>query len=173
MISHLRIVPLELSEANVLVKELHRHHFPVVGHRFSIGVINANRNLVEAAIVGRPIARLAGYPRAVLEVTRLVTHGTPNARSMLYAAAAQAGKAMGYQRIQTYILTEEPGTSLKAAGWVNEGAAGGHPWHHYEGNPRRTDQPMGTKQRWSLTLNQGNDYERAQCGTAEPMRLLL
>ena len=41
MTSHLRIVPLELSEANALVKELHRHHFPVVGHRFSIGVINA------------------------------------------------------------------------------------------------------------------------------------
>ena len=26
MISHLRILPLELSEANALVKELHRHH---------------------------------------------------------------------------------------------------------------------------------------------------
>ena len=173
MISHLRIVPLELSEANALVKELHRHHFRVVGHRFSIGVIAANGVLTGAAIVGRPVARLAGSPRAVLEVTRLVTDATPNACSMLYAAAARAGKAMGYQRIQTYILDEEPGTSLKAAGWVNEGAAGGHAWHYYEGNPRRTDQPMGTKRRWSLTLNEGNDYKHPQCGAAEPMRLLL
>ena len=173
MISHLRIVPLDVSEANALVKELHQHHFPVVGHRFSVGVINADRNLAGAAIVGRPVARLTGSPRTVLEVTRLVTDGTPNACSILYAAAARAGKAMSYQRIQTYILGEEPGTSLKAAGWVNEGAAGGHPWHHYEAKPRRTDQPMVTKQRWSLTLNEGNDYQRAQCGATEPMRLLL
>ena len=35
---HLVIVPLELKGLNALVQQLHRHHKPVVGHRFSIGV---------------------------------------------------------------------------------------------------------------------------------------
>ncbi len=30
-------IPLTLAEANDLVARLHRHHDPVVGHRFSIG----------------------------------------------------------------------------------------------------------------------------------------
>ena len=32
----LRIVPTTLEEANVFVSEHHRHHQPVVGHKFSI-----------------------------------------------------------------------------------------------------------------------------------------
>lgn len=114
----LRVVPVELDEANALVTALHRHHQPAVGHRFSIGCVTADGTLVGAAIVGRPVARLAGTPRAVLEVVRLVTDGTPNACSMLYAAAARAGKALGFERIQTYVLASEPGTSLKASGWT-------------------------------------------------------
>ena len=86
----LRIVPLELAEANALVKQWHRQHQPVVGHRFSIGAIDSDGLLIGAAIVGRPVARLAGPPRQVLEVVRLVTDGTPNACSMLYAAAEPA-----------------------------------------------------------------------------------
>lgn len=33
----MRVVPLTLKQANKLVAELHRHHKPCVGHRFSIG----------------------------------------------------------------------------------------------------------------------------------------
>jgi hypothetical protein len=99
------------------------------------------------------VARLAGSPRAVLEVVRLVTDGTPNACSMLYAAAARAGKALGFERIQTYILDTETGTSLVASGWQYEGVAGGGQWKHTDGKPRRTDQPTGMKGRWAKTLN--------------------
>jgi len=137
----LRIVPLELKEANNLVALWHRHHKPTQGHRFSVGVMSEDGVVHGAAIVGRPVARLAGSPKAVLEVTRLVTDGTPNACSMLYAAAARAGKALGYERIQTYILDSETGTTLKAAGWLYEGIAGGGQWKHTDGKPRRTDQP--------------------------------
>lgn len=73
---------------------------------------------------------------------------------MLYAAAARAAKALGFERIQTYILDEEPGTSLKAAGWQYEGQAGGGQWKHTDGKPRRTDQPTSIKGRWALTLNE-------------------
>lgn len=150
----LTVIPLELKEANQLVANWHRHHQPAQGHRFSLGVIDQDGELHGACIVGRPVARLAGSPKEVLEVVRLVTDGTPNACSALYAAAARAGKAMGYLRIQTYILDSETGTSLKATGWTNEGPAGGGQWKHTDGKPRRTDQPTGLKTRWALQLNQ-------------------
>ena len=147
----LRVVPLELREANDLVAQWHRHHKPVQGHRFSIGVVDEQGVLHGAATVGRPVARMVDQKR-VLEVTRLVTDGTRNACSMLYAAAARAGQVMGYERIQTYILDTESGVSLRAAGWTYEGYAGGGQWKHTDGKPRRTDQPIEVKGRWSRTL---------------------
>lgn len=150
----LNVIPIELAEANCMVAALHRHHFPCQGHRFSLGVVDEDGVLHGACIVGRSVARLAGDPRKVLEVTRLVTDGTYNACSMLYSAAARAGKEMGYERIQTYILAdEESGTSLKASGWVCEGIAGGGQWKHTDGKKRRSDQPISKKMRWSKTLN--------------------
>lgn len=148
------VIPLELSEANRLVSLWHRHHQPSQGHRFSIGCVTESGRLVGAAIVGRPVARLAGHPRDVLEVVRLVTDGTKNACSCLYAAAARTGKELGYLSIQTYILEEEHGVTLRAAGWKCEGLAGGGQWKHTDGKPRRTDQPIGMKTRWRRTLNE-------------------
>ena len=56
-VSEISVVPLTLTQANDLVARLHRHHRPVVGHRFSIGV-QCDGELVGAAIVGRPVARM-------------------------------------------------------------------------------------------------------------------
>ena len=149
----MRVVPIELKTANALVAQWHRHHKPAQGHRFSLGVIDAEGNLRGCAIVGRPVARLAGSPDRVLEVVRVATDGTYNACSMLLSAAARTGKAMGYERIQTYTLPEEGGASLRATGWIDEGEAGGGQWKHTDGKPRRTDQPTSVKTRWSCALN--------------------
>lgn len=111
----LRLVPLTLGEANELVRRWHRHHKPVVGHRFSIGVADGDE-LHGAVIVGRPVARMLDY-HTTAEVTRCVTDGTPNACSMLYAAAWRAWRAMGGERLITYTLASESGGSLKASGW--------------------------------------------------------
>jgi len=155
----LHVRPIELRDANEFVGRLHRHHQPVQGHRFSISAWLGDK-CVGVAIIGRPVARLAGSPLEVLEVTRLCTDGTPHACSILYAAAARAGVAMGYKRIQTYILETEPGTSLKAAGWTCEGEAGGGQWNHtgdsgllWGGPNRRTDQPTCKKMRYAKALN--------------------
>jgi hypothetical protein len=146
----LLVVPVELAEANDFIAALHRHHQPVVGHRFSLGVVDDSDGILRGVcVVGRPVARLAGSPRDVAEVTRLATDGTYNACSILYAAAARACTAMGFMRIQTYTLPSEGGASLRAAGWKNEGAAGGGQWKHTDGKPRRTDQPTDVKTRWS------------------------
>ena len=56
--TRLHVVPLELSEANRLVAQWHRHHQPSQGHRFSLGVVDNDGGLHGAAIIGRPVARL-------------------------------------------------------------------------------------------------------------------
>ena len=122
----LDICPVSLAEANAFVAEHHRHHKPVVGHKFSIGCTDGEK-IVGVAIVGRPVARYLddGW---TLEVNRCCTDGTRNACSILYAAAWRAARAMGYHKLITYILDTEPGTSLKAAGWKCVGQAGGLRW---------------------------------------------
>lgn len=149
----LRVVPLELKELNALVGKLHRHHKPIKFHRFSIGCATENGNLVGGAAVGPPVARACNR-KEILEVSRLVTDGTPNACSLLYAAAARAGKALGYWKIQTYILNTEPGTSLLAAGWVMEATTQAKSWVTAKRPNRRTDQPTCPKQRWAKILNE-------------------
>lgn len=147
----MKIVPVELKEANQFILSLHRHHKPVQGHRFSIGVEKEGK-LVGVACIGRPVARLTNQ-KEVLEVTRLCTDGTRNACSALYSAAARIGKEMGYKKIQTFILDEEPGVSLKASGWEYDGWSQGGQWKHTDGKPRRTDQPICPKHRYAKKLN--------------------
>lgn len=150
----LRVVPVELETANAVVAAIHRHHVPAVGHRFSLGAVS-DGVLVGAAIVGRPVARMVDH-RRVVEVVRLATDGTHNACSILYAAAARAARAMGYERIQTYTLPSEGGASLRASGWECEGEAGGGSWVRPNSPTHancRTDQPMDVKYRWSKQLN--------------------
>ena len=143
----MRAVRVELREANAFVAQVHRHHKPVAGHRFSIGVEKDGR-LVGVVIVGRPVARKT-CQRTVAEVLRLATDGCRNACSFLYGQAARVAKEMGFDSIQTFILAEEPGTSLKAAGWQKVGLSKGGDWNSPSRGGRRTDQPMGAKVKWS------------------------
>lgn len=149
----LYVVPLTIKAANKYVADYHRHHKPVQGHKFSIGAIDETGVLRGVAIVGRPVARGSGSPFRVAEVTRLVTDGTENVCSFLYGAAARVTKQMGYEKIQTYILESELGTSLKASNWQFEALTQGRQWKYSGGKERRTDQPTENKQRWALMLN--------------------
>mgnify|MGYP006280818951 CR=1 FL=1 len=140
-------MPITLKAANKYVAERHRHHKPSIGHKFSIGLMK-NNILVGVAICGRPVAR-GSDNGLTLEVSRLCTDGTENACSKLYGACARIAKEMGYTKIQTYILDEELGTSLRASGWKIEATTSGGQWTHTDGKPRRTDQPISPKQRWA------------------------
>jgi hypothetical protein len=126
MSGRLGLITVDFASANAFVAEHHRHHAPVVGHKFSIGAALDDR-IVGVAIVGRPVAR-GRDDGLTLEVTRLATDGTRNACSFLYGAAARAAFALGYKRIGTYILASEPGTSLSAAGWRQIGEVKGRSW---------------------------------------------
>lgn len=124
---NLRIVPISLDEANAFVEAFHRHHKPVIGHKFSIGVASGDV-VAGVAIVGRPVAR-GNDDGLTLEVNRCCTDGTRNTCSMLYGAAWRAAKAMGYRRLITYTLPAEGGASLRAAGWTLIGQRGGGNWN--------------------------------------------
>lgn len=153
------IRPTTLKEANAYVEELHRHHGRVVGHKWSLAAYK-NGRLCGVAIVGRPTGRYLDNGKT-LEVTRLCTDGTRNACSALYAACARRARAEGYEKIITFTLQSEPGTSLKAAGWMLEAAKAGKPrWNaqRYAGRAEqltllpKKEPPAEYKQRWAKTL---------------------
>ena len=162
----LSIKPISLKKANEYVMNNHRHHDKVQGHKFSLSVWDGDR-LCGVAIVGHPQSRMIDNDN-ILEVLRLCTDGTHNACSILYARCARVGKAMGYQKIITYILESESGTSLKASGWINEGEAGRLNWMQYASERtkqrnayqqmelfERKKPPDEMKQRWARELRQG------------------
>lgn len=151
--------PISLAEANAFVIQYHRHHDRAIGHKWSLGAF-LDGELCGVAIVSRPTGRRLDDGRT-LEVTRLCTDGTRNACSFLYGAAARRAKREGYERIITFILQSEPGTSLRAAGWTLEAEKAGKPqWNRqrYEGRPEqmtlfpRKEPPREYKQRWGRQL---------------------
>ena len=141
----LSIVPVSLADANEFVGRHHRHHQPVVGHKFSVAAAIGDK-IVGVCIISRPVARFRddGW---TLEVTRMCTDGTKNACSMLYGAARRAAFALGYRRIGTYTLETEPGTSLVAAGWKLVAKRKYRTWDRPE-RPRVDKAPKGQKLLW-------------------------
>ena len=123
----LRLKPLSLKAAGAYIRDHHRHHKPPRFHKFSIGLL-VDGELVGVCVVDRPTAR-AFDDGFSAEVSRMATDGTKNACSMLYGAAWRAAKGMGYDRIYTYTLQSEPGVSLRAAGWREDGTVRGRSWN--------------------------------------------
>ena len=151
---NLELRPISLAEANSFVDKYHRHHSKTWGCKFALACYESDQ-LVGVAICGRPVARKMDNG-LTLEVTRLCTDGTRNACSFLYGASARVAKAMGYKRIQTYILESENGASLKASGWECDGGGyGGMKWDRWNEQISLLPQkkpPEELKQRWSKQL---------------------
>lgn len=146
----IKLVHVELAQANRFIAAVHRHHKPVAGHRFSLGAV-IDGKLVGVAICGRPVARQTDH-LITIEVLRLATDGPQNACSFLYGASARAAASLGYRVIQTFILNNEPGTSLNASGWINQGLSKGGDWNRPSRLGRRMDQPMESKIKFVRTL---------------------
>lgn len=149
MSERLSAVPIDLDEANQFVRLHHRHHRPVVGHKFSIGASFAEK-IVGVVIVGRPVSRRRD-DGMTLEVTRLCTDGTRNACSFLYGAAARACFALGYRRIGTYILASENGASIKSAGWRFIAGTAGKSWSQ-PSRPRVDTHPLEPRLLFEVTV---------------------
>jgi len=143
----IQAVRVELKEANAFIDVTHRHHKPVRGHRFSIGA-ECGGKLVGIATIGRPVAPKTDK-KHIAEVTRLASNGSKNVCSFLYGKAARIARELAFKKIQTFVLLSEPGTSLKAAGWVCEGKTGDGDWTN---RPGRSSDNAGPKYKWSKSL---------------------
>lgn len=135
--------------AFAFVAEHHRHHKPPQGAIVCIGAFKGDQ-MVGVAVVGRPIARMSADGRTA-ELTRVcVLEGHPNCASWLLTRAKRLSQAMGFERFLTYTLPSEGGASLRAAGFVNEGLAGGGSWSR-PSRGRQDKHPTQQKIRWSAS----------------------
>jgi len=144
----LEITPITIQDAKIFVDKHHRHHKSPVGALFAIAV-SFNNEIVGVVMIGRPVSRHLdnGY---IVEINRLaVLDGYKNACSMLYSAAWRAARSMGYKKAITYILKEESGTSVKAAGWKCIGEAGGGSWNS-KNRPRIDKHPTQIKFKFEI-----------------------
>ena len=119
---------LTQRQAKAFVTEHHRHHTAPRGDIYRVGLEDNDGQLIGVVMVGRPLARGFDYHK-VCEVLRLcVLPGKKNACTFLLARAARIAREMGFEKIITYILDEENGSSLKAAGWLIDGSVKGRSW---------------------------------------------
>ena len=141
--------PISLKQANEFVSNHHRHNKSVVGHKFSIGLFDDENKLVGVAICGRPVARMAD-DGLTLEVLRVCTDGTRNANSMLYSRVKKIAQVMGYQKVLTYTLTEESGSSLRAVGAQKSGIVKPQEWSREKRKRETQNIYKKEKIRWIL-----------------------
>ena len=153
----MKVVNLTLADANAFVTQHHRHNKKVQGHKFSIGAVSKNC-LVGVAIVGRPVARKLD-DGVTMEVTRLcVIDGSQKGTcSFLYRASWRIWSAMGGERLVTYTLQSESGSSLRGAGFKQ--IAVSPSWSEGKGWTTRSNrvwQPVHSegKLRWEVVVCQ-------------------
>lgn len=144
----MEIRPITLREASEYVNLYHRHHNATVGCKFAIGCFD-DEKMVGCAVCGRPVSRYFD-DGLTCEINRVCTDGTKNACSMLYGACCRIAKAMGYKSIITYTLLSEPGASLKASNFTDEGEAGGTHWTGKRDKGQAL--PSEMKRRWRKQL---------------------
>lgn len=146
----LRVVPCTVADAEAFVNRVHRHHIAAPSARYCVAVVDETGLVRGVAMIGRPVARLLddGW---TMEVNRVATDGCENACSALYGAARRITAALGYVKLITYTREDEPGASLRAAGWQNEGAIRARSWNMP--NRKREDKTEVVKrQRWAIEM---------------------
>ena len=147
--------PISFPVARSFVRRHHAHCNPPVTWRFGQSVFNGH-TMLGVIMVGNPVAA-ALNGRGMLEVNRLcIRRDLPralawNAASMLYGWGAREAERRGWMHIVTYTRADEDGTSLRAAGWVEESRVRGRGWHS---SRRRRSNTNGwiDKTRWGKAL---------------------
>lgn len=122
----LELRPITVRAACDQVSILHRHLPRVIGGLFG-STLWADEKLVAVGIASLPKAK-ASQDGFTMEVSRLATDGYRNACSRLYGALCRAAAAVGYRRALTFTRLDEPGTSLRAAGFRDDGLTREQSW---------------------------------------------
>lgn len=153
--SRLRIEPISRGDARAYVRVWHRTHgrkLPAADMaRFAVSA-DADEEIHGVALLGLPVSRMLAK-RGWLEITRVASDGTPNACSALLGACAREARWRGAPVVVTYTLEDEPGTSLRAAGFEDDGLTAGGAWDS-PSRPRaeRVDIEDVRKRRWIRRL---------------------
>jgi len=160
----MRLAPITVKAALTRVKEWHRHLPDLQGGLFAVAVEHDGA-VVGVGVAGNPARVWQG--QAKLVISRCATTGFDNACSMIYGALARAAKALGYTEVWTYTLPDEPGTSLRAAGFQDMGVTDGGEWTR----PSRVRSPAKRperKRRWmrriSASHTPSSQYDPAEQG---------
>lgn len=143
------LAPCTVSAALKLVHEWHRHLPDLQGGLFAVSVVDESGQCVGVGVAGNPSRVWQGSGRIV--ISRVATTGAENACSAIYGALCRAAKALGYKEAWTYTLPDEPGTSLRAAGFMDMGmtAGGEHSRPSRHRSPAKRPEP---KRRWLRKL---------------------
>lgn len=141
--------PITVKAAIRWVRETHRHLPDVQGGLFAVALHDGD-GLRGVAIAGNPARVWQGTGRIV--ISRVSTDGAENGCSMLYGAMCRAAKALGYREAWTYTLPEEPGTSLRAAGFIDMGLTGSGEWSRPSRSRKPAERPE-RKRRWMRPLS--------------------
>lgn len=145
-----QIAPCTVKAALKLVHAWHRHFPELQGGLFAARVVDADGICLGVAVAGNPSRVWQESGKIV--ISRVATTGAENACSMLYGALCRAAKALGYREAWTYTLPEEPGTSLRTAGFMDMGLTDGGEWDR----PSRTRKAAARsepKRRWLRPLS--------------------
>lgn len=148
----MRLWPCTVKAARETVKLWHRHLPNVQGGLFAVQCIDEEGRCIGVAIAGNPARVWQGSGRIV--ISRVATDGAENACSMLYGAMCRAAKALGYLEAWTYTLPDEPGTSLRAAGFIDMGLTDGGEWNRPSRARTKAIKPE-KKRRWLRKLSNG------------------
>lgn len=138
------------KEAVRWAADVHRHlKRELRGARFAVAAVDASGARVGVAIVTSGPRVWEGTHRC--NIARVATTGHRNACSFLLGAICRAARALGYREAWTYSLPEEPGTSLRGAGFERMGETRGGE-HSRGGRVRRAAEQPGPKVRWRKVL---------------------
>lgn len=144
------VVPLTVKAAQWWIAGVHRHLPRVQGGLFAAAVVTED-TVLGVGLAANPARVWQGTGRFV--ISRIATGGAMNACSALYGALCRAGKALGYTEAWTYTLPEEPGTSLRAAGFRDMGLTDGGE-HDRPSRRRAAAVRPEPKRRWMRTLGE-------------------
>lgn len=143
------LAPCTVKAALAKVREWHRHLPDLQGGLFAVACLDENGETVGVGVAGNPSRVWQGSGRIV--ISRIATTGHENACSMIYGALCRAAKALGYREVWTYTLLDEPGASLRAAGFMDKGLTDGGEWDR-PSRARRAAKIADPKRRWLRQL---------------------
>lgn len=142
----IRLAPISQRAAKDWITVTHRYLPAPVGDLYRVA-LEVHGRLAAAGVAGWPCRMLQDGRTA--ELTRIASAApvSVNACSRLYGALRWAGQRIGYVRFVTYTLPNEPGTSLRAAGFHFDGLTDGGEWS-CPSRPRAAAAQPSRKRRW-------------------------